>query len=144
MTPFQNKHFHFNSYKKFFRETYGELEAFNSTDPPRNHGIVPFDSRLLSEEHLKNPNLTYALRKTGGNFGILMTTPVMAVGDGSNTAVNPGWRNATVFLNGFKSNTTKVDGLRELAPDMGTYICEVCQSHPLELNYAHNELGQCR
>ncbi|KAJ0267751.1 hypothetical protein COL940_014066 [Colletotrichum noveboracense] len=130
MTPFQSKHFHFNSYKEFFRETYGELEAFNSTDPPRNHGIVPFDSRLLGEEHLKSPNLTYALRKTGGNFGILMTTPGMAVGDGSDTAVNPGWRNATVFLNGFKSNTTNVDGLRELAPNMGTYICEASADEP--------------
>ncbi|KAK1509331.1 isoamyl alcohol oxidase [Colletotrichum costaricense] len=130
MTPFQSKHFHFDSYKEFFQETYGQLEAFNSTDLPRNHGVVPFDSRLLGDEHLKSPNLTHALRKTGGNFGVLMTSPGMAVGNGSNTAVNPGWRKATVLLNGFKSNTTNVDELRELAPDMGTYICEASADEP--------------
>lgn len=123
MTQFQSKHHHFDSYQEFYSTTYGPSE--DGSGPPKNHGNVPYDSRLLSAEHLRSENLTYALRTTGGNFGLLMTTPGMAVGDGNNTAANPAWRDATVFLNGFKTNTTSVDGLRELAPDMGTYINEV-------------------
>ncbi|RSL61911.1 hypothetical protein CEP54_005983 [Fusarium duplospermum] len=122
MTKFQSKHHHFDSYAEFYSTTYGPSEDGN--DPPRNHGNVPYDSRLLSADHLRNENLTYALRGSGGNFGVLMTSPGMAVGDGKDTAANPGWRKATAFLNEMKTNTAKVDGLRELAPEIGTYINE--------------------
>ena len=123
MTAFQSKHFLFNGYEDFFNTTYGPAENLG---PPTSHGIVPFDSHLLSAAHLQSKNLTYALRGTAGSMGVLMTTPGMTQGDGKNTAANPGWRNATVFLVGWKTNTTNVDGLREFAPEMGTYINEVC------------------
>ena len=122
MTPFQSKHYHYSNFKDFYETTYGP-----SNDPPvpRSHGNVPFDSHLLGPEHLRSPNLTHALSGTAGSYGALMTGPGMAVGDGKDTSANPGWRNATVHINGFKTNTTNVDGLRELAPGMGTYINEV-------------------
>ncbi|KAI1254787.1 hypothetical protein MGN70_002847, partial [Eutypa lata] len=121
MSLFQSKHFHFSSYPEFYDTTYGR-----SNDPPipTNHGNVPYDSHLLSADHLRSPDLTHALSGTGGSYGALMTSPGITVGDGKDTAANPGWRNATLLLNGFKSNTTNVDGLRELAPGMGTYINE--------------------
>lgn len=122
MTPFQSKHFLFDTYKEFFNTTYG---PDGTVGAPQSYGIVHYDSHLMAAEHLQSPDLMYSLRGTGGDYGILMTSPGMNVGDGSNTAANPGWRNATAFIIGMRSNTTNVDGLRELAPEMGTYINEV-------------------
>lgn len=124
MTPFQSKHFLFDGYKNFFNTTYGPAENVGA---PTSHGIVPFDSHLLNATHLNSPDLMYALRGTAGNYGILMTTPGMRLGDGKDTAANPGWRDATVFLVGWKSNNTNVDAIREFAPGIGTYINEVRQ-----------------
>uniref|UniRef100_A0A8H7TLS1 FAD-binding PCMH-type domain-containing protein n=1 Tax=Bionectria ochroleuca TaxID=29856 RepID=A0A8H7TLS1_BIOOC len=59
-----------------------------------------------------------------------LTVAWMAVGDGKDTSANPGWRKATVLINAFKSNTTNAEGLRELAPDMGTYINEASIYEP--------------
>ncbi|CAG9990958.1 unnamed protein product [Clonostachys byssicola] len=127
MTPFQSKHYHYSSFKDFYETTYGP-----SNDPPVpvSHGNVPFDSRLLGPDHLRSPDLTSALSGTGGSYGVLMAGPGMAVGDGKDTSANPGWRKATVLINAFKSNTTNADGLRELAPDMGTYINEASIYEP--------------
>ncbi|KAM0542564.1 hypothetical protein ACHAPJ_012735 [Fusarium lateritium] len=122
MTKFQSKHRRYHNYAEFYSITYGPSE--DGSGPPQNHGNIPFDSRLLSADHLRSENLSYALRDTRGNYGVLMTSPGTAVGDGKDTAVNPGWRHATVLLNGMKTNTTSVDSLRELAPGMGTYINE--------------------
>ena len=124
MTPFQSKHFLFDGYSDFYHTTYGPAENVGA---PTSHGIVPYDSHLLSAAHLQSPNLTYALRGTAGSMGILMASPGMSHGDGSNTAANPGWRNATVLVNSFNTSSTNVDGLREFAPGMGTYINEVCK-----------------
>ncbi|KAF5007215.1 hypothetical protein FDECE_6449 [Fusarium decemcellulare] len=122
-----SKHYHYSNFKDFYETTYGP-----SNDPPIpiSHGIVPFDSHLLGPEHLRSPNLTRALSGTAGSYGALMTAPGMAVGDGKETSANPSWRRATVLLNGFESNTTNVDGLRELAPGMGTYINEASINEP--------------
>nr|WCO08185.1 RNase T2 protein [Pestalotiopsis microspora] len=127
MTPFQSKHFMYDGYKNFFNTTYGPAENVGA---PTSHGIVPYDSHLLSASHLQDPNITYALRGTAGSMGILMTGPGNSLGDGSDVAANPGWRNATVFLVGWKTNTTNVDGLREFAPGMGTYINEASTDEP--------------
>ncbi|RDW74888.1 hypothetical protein BP6252_06030 [Coleophoma cylindrospora] len=125
MTPFQTKPYDFKNYKEFFDTTYGPLaDPLQSLPTPRNRGIIPYDSRLLAAEHLQSPNITYAFRQTAGNYGVLQTGPGLTVGLGNDTSANPGWRRAVVFIVGFKSETTNVDGLRELAPDMGTYINE--------------------
>lgn len=127
MTPFQTKPYNFDNYKEFFDTTYGPLNSTEGqTSQPRNRGIVPFDSRLLAAEHLTSPNISWALRGTRGHYGILLASPGEKLGSGKDTAANPGWRRAVVLLVGWKSNTTNVDGLRELAPDMGAYINEVC------------------
>ncbi|CAG8975231.1 hypothetical protein HYALB_00011931 [Hymenoscyphus albidus] len=102
MTPFQTKPFEFANYKEFFELT-----------------------RLLSAEHFKSPDLTAALAGTNGNYGIMMHTPGPHIGNGNDTSANPGWRKAVAFVVGWKTNTLNVDGLRKLAPDMGTYINEV-------------------
>ncbi|KAH7205240.1 hypothetical protein BKA60DRAFT_545490 [Fusarium oxysporum] len=47
-----------------------------------------------------------------------------AVGDGSETSANPGWRRAVALIVGRKSDTANFDGLRTLAPDMDMYINE--------------------
>ncbi|KAK6199141.1 hypothetical protein LQW54_010061 [Pestalotiopsis sp. IQ-011] len=120
-------HFSYDGYKNFFNTTYGPAENVGA---PTSHGIVPYDSHLLSADHLTSPNHTYALRVTAGNMGVLMTSPGTTRGDGSNVAANPEWRNATIFLVGFKSNTTKVDGLREFGPGMGTYINKASTDEP--------------
>jgi hypothetical protein len=126
MTPFQTtKPYNFKNYREFFDTTYGPLVDPVKPAEPRNRGIVPFDSRLLSAEHLRSPNITFAMREAQGNYGILLCAPGQAVGDGSQVAANPGWRNATALIVGFKSGGANLDGLRKLAPDMGAYINEV-------------------
>uniref|UniRef100_A0A8H7NQN5 FAD-binding PCMH-type domain-containing protein n=1 Tax=Bionectria ochroleuca TaxID=29856 RepID=A0A8H7NQN5_BIOOC len=122
LKPFQSRPYDFVDYKDFFDTTYGPLPS--PGDEPYNRGIVPFDSRLLGAEHFRSPNITYALRETGGYYGILVCSPGGKLGDGSETSNNPGWRRAVALVVGFKTNTTNVDGLRVLAPDMGTYINE--------------------
>ncbi|VUC37252.1 unnamed protein product [Clonostachys rosea] len=125
MTPFQSRPYNFVDYKDFFDTTYGPLP--NPGDEPAlpyNRGIVPFDSRLLGAEHFRSPNVTYAFRETRGSYGILVCSPGGRVGDGSDTSNNPGWRKAVALVVGMKTNMTNVDGLRRLAPDMGTYINE--------------------
>lgn len=126
MTPFQTRPFEFSSYREFFEGTYGELVRQPTSAQYRyDRGLVPYDSRLLAPEHLRSPNITYALRTTGGSIGIQVTAPGQNVGDGKSTAANPGWRRAAALVIAYKTNTTNADGLRELAPDMGTYINEV-------------------
>lgn len=129
MTPFQTKPYNFANYKEFFDTTYGPLSNSTGTPAePRNRGIVPFESRLLAASHLKDPNITYALKETKGDYGVLLCAPGQAAGDGSETSANPGWRKVTVLLVGFVSEGTNLDGLKKLAPDMGAYINEVCRS----------------
>lgn len=118
--PFQTKPYHFENYKDFFDTTYGPLD--NSTKaPPRNHGVYPYDSRLLAPEHLRDPGIMDALSGAEGTYGILMTAPGQSQGPGENTSANPGWRRAVVHLVAGPDAT----GLRKLAPDMGAYINEV-------------------
>ncbi|KAH6720615.1 hypothetical protein BKA61DRAFT_652022 [Leptodontidium sp. MPI-SDFR-AT-0119] len=135
MTPFQTKKpLTFNTYSQFFDTTYGPLASAPANigtngssgvvTEPYNRGIVPFDSNLLSAEHLRSPNITYAFRTTGGDYGVLMCAPGDQVGDGSETSANPGWRKAVALIVGTKHDGINMDGLRELAPEMGAYINE--------------------
>ncbi|KAH7392884.1 hypothetical protein BKA66DRAFT_439018 [Pyrenochaeta sp. MPI-SDFR-AT-0127] len=125
MTPFQTRPFEFNGYKEFFEGTYGELVP-QPTAPEHRHdrGLIPYDSRLLSAEHLTSPNITAALWETGGSIGVQLTSPGSRFGDGKSTSANPGWRKAVALVIAYKTNTTNANGLRRLAPDMGTYINE--------------------
>ncbi|KAH7069057.1 hypothetical protein BKA63DRAFT_477810 [Paraphoma chrysanthemicola] len=131
ITPYQTRPFSFTTYREFFDGTYGPLVPQPTTPQDRRgRGVIPYDSRLLGAEHLTSPNLTDALRQTGGNLGVMLQAPGMRLGDGKNTAVNPGWRRAVALVIANKSNTTNADGLRRLAPDMGTYINEASVTEP--------------
>ncbi|KAJ3464888.1 hypothetical protein MRS44_009674 [Fusarium solani] len=125
MTPFQTRPFEFANYREFFDTTYGPLEAQPTTPQDRrNRGVVPYDSRLLAAEHLTSPNITSAFSSATDGYGVLLCAPGPAAGDGSETSANPGWRRAVALIVGTKSDTANFDGLRTLAPDMGTYINE--------------------
>ena len=118
--PFQTKPFEFDNYKDFFDITYGPLS--NSTQgQPRNHGVFPYDSRLLAPEHLRHPEIMNALSGAAGDYGILMTAPGPSQGSGEDTSAHPAWRRAVVHL----VAAPDASGLRKLAPDMGAYINEV-------------------
>lgn len=87
---------------------------------------MPYDKRLLAAEHLRSPNITDAFSSSTVGYGVLMCAPGEAAGDGAETSATPAWRKATALIVGYKTNTSSLDGLRRLAPDMGTYINEVC------------------
>jgi hypothetical protein len=126
ITPFQTRPFEFNSYGEFFEGTYGKLVPQPTTPEfRRDRGLIPYDSRLLSAGHLRSPDIIEALWETGGNIGVQFETPGQRFGNGSDTAANPGWRKSVAFVIANKTNTTSADGLRRLAPDMGSYINEV-------------------
>ncbi|UQC87185.1 isoamyl alcohol oxidase [Colletotrichum lupini] len=121
MTPFQTKPYNFDNYRNFFDTTYGPLVLETGPKPqPRNHGIYPYDSRLLAPEHLRNPSIINALKGGLGTYGVLMTAPGSSQGSGEDTSANPGWRRAVVHL----VDGPSASGLRTLAPDMGAYINE--------------------
>ncbi|KAH6638496.1 hypothetical protein C7974DRAFT_307458 [Boeremia exigua] len=125
ITPFQTRAFEFNNYKEFFEGTYGELVPQPTAPEYRyGRGIIPYDSRLFSAEHLTSPNITNAFVETGGSVGVQIMTPGQRFGDGSDTSANPGWRKAVAFVIATTTETTNANGLRRLAPDMGTYINE--------------------
>lgn len=135
ITPFQTRPFSFASYRAYFEGTYGALIP-QPTAPQfrRSRGVIPYDSHLMAPEHLTSPNLTDALRSTGGNLGIMFQAPGSKFGAGETTSANPGWRKAVTLIVGNKSNTTNVDGLRALAPGIGTYINEVRTLPPSPLS----------
>lgn len=131
ITPFQTRAFEFSSYREFFEGTYGTLVPQPTTADHRyDRGIIPYDSRLLSAEHLSDPNITQALAETGGSIGVQIMSPGDRVGDGSAVSANPGWRKAAALIIANKTNTTSAAGLRQLAPDMGTYINEASVTEP--------------
>ncbi|KAH7176736.1 hypothetical protein EDB81DRAFT_752055 [Dactylonectria macrodidyma] len=119
--PFQTKPYNFDNYKDFFVTTYGPPALETGPKPqPRNHGIYPYDSRLLAPEHLRDPDIMNALGGAEGTYGVLVTAPGQSQGSGEDTSANPGWRRAVVHLVAGPDAT----GLRKLAPDMGAYINE--------------------
>jgi hypothetical protein len=137
MTKFQTKPYEFKNFKEFFGVTYGVMSDSTGMIVHKRHGptanefsrwrgIVPYDTRLLSAEHLQSPKILEATKETEGNYGILLCSPGPAVGDGKDTSTTPAWRKAVVHFVGMASPKTNVDGLRKLAPEMGSYINEVC------------------
>ncbi|KAF4311732.1 isoamyl alcohol oxidase [Botryosphaeria dothidea] len=133
--PFQTKPYDFDNYKDFFVTTYGPLAPKTGLEaPPRNHGIYPYDSRLLAPEHLRDPSIMTALKGALGTYGVLMTAPGPSQGSGEDTSANPGWRRAVVHL----VAGPDAEGLRTLAPDMGAYINEASTE---EKNWTHSFWG---
>ncbi|KAH6611686.1 hypothetical protein C7974DRAFT_381622 [Boeremia exigua] len=131
MTPFQTRPFAFDGYKSFFDGTYGPLVLQPTTPEHRRaRGVIPYDSHLLAAEHLNSPDLLDALKSTGGGMGLMLHSPGMKQGDGSATSNTPAWRRAVALVIANKSNATSADGLRALAPDMGTYINEGSVNEP--------------
>ncbi|KAK2623642.1 hypothetical protein QTJ16_006823 [Diplocarpon rosae] len=130
MTPFQTKAFQHASYADYFIYTYGPMP--NEAEVPYSRGIIEYDSILLAPEHLQSPDITSALRTTGGDYGVQVVTPGNKFGNGIEVAANPAWRRASALIVGTKNRAEGIsmDGLRELAPDMGTYINEA--SHTSE------------
>ncbi|WQF90166.1 Putative berberine/berberine, FAD-binding domain, PCMH-type, FAD-binding, type PCMH, subdomain 2 [Colletotrichum destructivum] len=118
--PFQTKPYNFDDYKDFFVTTYGPLAETTTNKQPRNHGVFPYDSRLMAPEHLRDPGIMDALGGAEGTYGLLMTAPGQSQGSSADTSANPGWRRAVAHL----VASPNADGLRKLAPDMGAYINE--------------------
>lgn len=60
----------------------------------------------------------------------MLHAPGSKHGDGTNVSANPGWRKAValVIANKDPEKNISADGLRKLAPDMGTYINEASVS----------------
>lgn len=59
MTPFQAKAFSFVNYNEYFDASYGALaDPLAALADPYNQEIFPRESRLLSAEHLRSPNIT--------------------------------------------------------------------------------------
>lgn len=126
ITPFQTRAFEFSNYREFFEGAYSELVPQPTTADHRyDRGVIPYDSRLLSAEHLKSPNITSAFRSTGGSVGVQLMAPGPRLGDGIETSANPGWRKAVALIVATRTEELNADGLRDLAPEMGTYINEV-------------------
>jgi hypothetical protein len=123
--------------KPLFRQFFEEAGITKRHEPEEKgspeikpQGISPMDSRLLSREHLTNPNIAEALEKAmplmpegqlrgnvvGGNK--VFTT-------GNATAVTPAWRKAYVHLIATGQGIPDASSLRLLAPDSGAYSNEV-------------------
>jgi hypothetical protein len=139
MTPFQTRPYQFSNYREYFDTTYGPLKAQPTTPKDRrNRGVVPYDSRLLAAEHLTSPDIVSAFAGATNGYGVLLCAPGLAAGDGSATSANPGWRRAVTLIVGNKAGGANLDGLRTLAPGMGTYINEVCRKPGKGIDWNHD------
>lgn len=89
ITPFQIRPFEFNRYREFFEGTYGPLVPHPTTPEfRRDRGLIPYDSRLLSAEHLTSPDIIEALQETGGGIDVQFETPGQIFGNENDTAAN--------------------------------------------------------
>jgi hypothetical protein len=150
MSKFQSRVYNFKSYKEYYDVTYGPIdggkglhmrrswhESIKRHEPgeimmgklPVDEGLLGMDSHLLAPAHLKSPKIKDALKSTYGNWGLFMVAPrnpQLNKPNPEETSVLPAWRNATAHIIGFRAmGLTSVDGLRELAPEMGAYGNEV-------------------
>jgi hypothetical protein len=125
----------FDNFKQYFDWRFRPLTPADPNLPlpvekPTTRGVSPLDSRLLGASHLTSPKLAAALRdamplssKNAMLRGHLVSGGQVAKG-GSDTSVNPAWRNSLVHIisSGSEPNATS---LKKLAPDTGCYINEV-------------------
>jgi hypothetical protein len=90
---------------------------------PSPSGMSPLDSRLLGESHMTSPDLANALKASSPFLQChLVANPGLKY---ENTSVLPAWRKAYVHMIGYKTGSMRVEPLRKLAPDMGSYANEV-------------------
>jgi hypothetical protein len=144
MTKFQTKPYEFKNFKEFSGVTYdimneetGEINDMRRRDLEKRHGpsskeaaryrgVVPYDSRILSAEHLRNPKLMGVINGTGGDYGALLTSASNKTGDGKDTSATPAWRKAIFHFVGMKRGGLNIQALRDFTPEAGSYINEVC------------------
>jgi hypothetical protein len=136
MKKFQSKPLYFENYKAFYDAAFGTLESHTTPKsspqtPPSNRGMAPMDSHFLRREHISNPKVMDAFGSANGLYTLLMVQPSPKLGNGNNTSVHPAWRDAGIYVTGFKiPGITNLDGLREFAPDTGAYLNEAHWSEP--------------
>lgn len=146
MTKYQSKAYEYNGFAEFYAKTYGSMETememgmsegkgssmrkrhgpeAKGAGPPYR-GLARLDGRLLTADHMKDPELIEVLKPTRRVWSVIMLAPRDKHGDGKDTSAHPGWRKATMFLASIKDmGTFGIDALRKYAPDMGTYGNEV-------------------
>jgi hypothetical protein len=117
-----------NEYTRRFRRHISEFEEAY----PR--GIIPMDSRLLSQAHLSSPDFATVLQdampqmESGMLRGHLtaggrVTKPVFdAIAPES--SVNPAWRKAWIHLIGTGGGIPEISSVKKLAADSGCYANE--------------------
>jgi hypothetical protein len=107
----------------------------DETDPfgPLPLGIVPFESRLLSAKHLKDPKLISVLsQQTTSVGGLLLVSGNKAHRPDEENSVNPAWRKAYVHLMGMNMGALfNLKAIQNLTQDSGSYANEVSPSKHL-------------
>jgi hypothetical protein len=117
-----------DEFARHFRRHASELEEAY----PR--GIIPMDSRLLSQAHLSNPNLAQALHDSMPQMDSGMLRGHLTAGGRVNNpifdaispenAVNPAWRKAYIHLIGTGGGIPDLSSIKKISPDAGCYANE--------------------
>jgi hypothetical protein len=96
-------------------------------------GRMDMDSRLLGDRDLKSPKMAEALEKAMP-FGLmdgqirvhLVAGPKVWAQGKDDTSIHPAWRKTYAHSIATGAGTPNAQALRDLAPDMGAYVNEVC------------------
>jgi hypothetical protein len=145
MVQYQAKTYDFKSWKEFYDTAYGTIEEHGLAKTgspvlkPQAKGMVPFQSRLLTAQHVRSPKIMDAISGSLNNVALMLVTPGQRHGDGSDTSATPAWRNATIHVQGFRMpGVMNLDKLRDFAPEMGSYGNEGFYDEP---NWQHSFWG---
>lgn len=136
MKKFQTKPLHFENYKAFYGSAFGTLESHTSPKsspqtPPSNRGRAPMDSHFLTRQHMADPKIMDAFSSSEGFYTLLMVQPTRSLGNGNNTSAHPAWREAGMYVTGFKiPHVTNLNSLRDFAPGTGAYFNEAHWTEP--------------
>ena len=98
-------------------------------------GILDQDSRLFTEEDLKNPKIAEAYERAmppANAIDPMIRIHVTAGGkvneERNDTSVHPAWRKAITHTVATSDVTPVADSFRELSPNSGAYVNEVRSS----------------
>lgn len=96
------------------------------------YGIYDQDSRLWGEKELADPRLADVIEraipydKPDGQIRVHLTAGGKVNENRNDTSVHPSWRTALVHQVATGGSTPIASSFRELAPNMGAYVNEVC------------------
>jgi hypothetical protein len=136
MKKFQTKPLHFENYKAFYSAAFGTLASHTTPKsspqtPPSNKGRAPMDSHFLTRKHMADPKVMDAFSSSEGLYTLLMVQPNRKLGNGNSTSAHPAWRDAGIYVTGFKiPGVTNLNSLRDFAPNTGAYLNEAHWTEP--------------